>query len=159
MHRSLREQIFTGLDWAFRLLLAGVLLYAAWPKMLDPHSFAKAIANYKVSLPIVGSDYIFLTAIILPPLEAVTAICLFVNRMRRGAALMAVILMSLFIVLIAQAVLRGFNIDCGCFGASASSAALASKVGWSKVGENAGLLVAALFVYLRACPPKPKYRL
>ena len=159
MHRSLREQIFTGLDWAFRLLLAGVLLYAAWPKMLDPLAFAKAIANYKVSLPIVGSDYIFLTAILLPPLEAVTGICLFVSKMRRGAALMTVVLMALFVVLVAQAVLRGFNIDCGCFGNSAASSALASKVGWSKVIENLGLLAAAVFVYLRACPPKPKYRL
>ncbi|MCL4305632.1 DoxX family membrane protein [bacterium] len=159
MHRNLRDQILTGLDWGFRLLLAGVFLYAAWPKMLDPGAFAKAITNYRFSLPLIGQDYVYAAAILMPPLEAVCAICLFMSRLRRGAALLLSVMLVIFIVMIVQAVLRGFNIDCGCFGASATASALASKVGWQKVLENTGFLVAAVFVYLRACPPKPKYKL
>lgn len=159
MRRSAREQLLTGLDWGFRLLLAAVFLYAAWPKILDPGGFAKAITNYKFSLPGIGQNYVFLSALLLPPLEAVSAVCLFTSRFRRGAALVLTVLTAVFTVMIVQAVLRGFNIDCGCFGASPSSSALATKVGWSKVTENLGLLAAGIYVYLRACPPKPKYKL
>ncbi len=159
MNRSLREQIFAGLDWAFRLLLAGLFIYAAWPKLLDPMSFARSITNYKVELPVVGLDYAYLTAMFLPALEGVAAVCLFVPKFRRGAAFVVAFLLALFTVLILQAVLRGLNIDCGCFGNSDASAALATKVGWNKILENLGFLAAAIFVYLRACPPKPKYRL
>ena len=159
MNKSLREQVFTGLDWTFRLLLAGLFLYAAWPKMLDPEGFARSITNYKVTLPVVGQNYVYLSAMFLPALEAVAAVCLFWPKLRRGAALTLVVLLSVFTVLILQAVLRGLNIDCGCFGSSAISAALATKVGWTKILENLSYLAAAIFVYLRACPPKPKYRL
>lgn len=159
MNRSLRQQIFTGLDWTFRLLLAGLFLYAAWPKLLDPTEFARSITNYKVVLPIVGQDYVYLTAMFLPALEAVAAVSLFLPKFRRSAALIIAFLLALFIVLILQAVLRGLNIDCGCFGSSEASAALATKVGWNKILENLGFLAAAIFVYLRACPPKPRYRL
>lgn len=159
MNKSLREQIFTGLDWTFRLLLAGLFLYAAWPKLLDPAGFARDITNYRVSLPGIGQNYVYLAAMFMPALEAVAAVCLFWPKLRRGSALTIVILLAVFTVLILQAVLRGLNIDCGCFGSSAAASALASKVGWSKIFENLGFLAAAVFVYLRACPPKPKYRL
>ncbi len=159
MNKSLREQIFTGLDWTFRLLLAGLFLYAAWPKILDPAGFARDITNYRVSLPGIGQNYVYLSAMFVPALEAVAAVCLFLPKLRRGAALTLVILLTVFTVLILQAVLRGLNIDCGCFGSSATASALAAKVGWSKILENLGFLAAAIFVYLRACPPKPKYRL
>ena len=159
MKRSLREQIFTGLDWTFRLLLAGLFLYAAWPKLLDSTAFARSITNYKVELPWIGQNYVYLTAMILPALEAVAAVCLFLPKFKRGAALIVVVLLALFTALILQAVLRGLNIDCGCFGSSPAAAALASKVGWNKIIENLGFLAAAIFVYMRACPSKPKYRL
>ncbi|MCB9357506.1 MAG: DoxX family membrane protein [Calditrichaeota bacterium] len=159
MRRTAREQILTGVDWAFRLLLAAVFLYAAWPKMMDPTAFAKAITNYKLSLPVIGQNYVFASAILLPPLEAVCAASLLITRFRRGAALVLTLLLIFFTIMIVQAVLRGFNIDCGCFGISETASALATKVGWSKVIENLGLLFAAVFVYLRACPPKPKYKL
>lgn len=159
MNRSLREQILTGLDWTFRLLLAGLFLYAAWPKLLDPADFARSITNYKVSLPVIGQNYVYLTAMFLPALEAVAAICLFLPKLKRGAALVFVFLLTLFTVLIFQAVMRGLNIDCGCFGNSAAAAALATKVGWSKIFENLGWLAMAIFIYMRACPPKPRYRL
>jgi len=159
MIRNARQQIFIGVDWAFRLLLAGLFLYAAWPKLLDPADFAKSITNYKVSLPGIGQNYAYLAAMFLPALEAVAAVCLFVPKLRRGAALTVMLLMAFFTVMILQAVLRGLNIDCGCFGNSEVSAALATKVGWTKILENLGWLAMAIYVYLRACPPKPKYRL
>ncbi|MBK8127578.1 MAG: DoxX family membrane protein [bacterium] len=159
MIRSPRQQVLIGLDWAFRLALAGLFLYAAWPKLLGPEEFAKSITNYRVSLPGIGQNYVYLAAMLLPPLEMVAAVCLFVPKLRRGAALMIMLLLAFFTVMIIQAVLRGLNIDCGCFGSSPAAAALATKVGWTKVLENTGWLVMSIFVYLRACPPKPKYRL
>lgn len=159
MQKSAMEQILIGLDWGFRLLLAALFLYAAWPKILDPAAFAKAITNYRLSLPGLGQNYVFLAAFLIPPLEAVSAVGLFIKGIRRGSALTVLLLLAVFTVMILQAVLRGLNIDCGCYGASPTAGALASKAGWSKIAENAGLLVAAIYLYKRACPPKPRYKL
>jgi uncharacterized membrane protein YphA (DoxX/SURF4 family) len=159
MQNNLQTQIWTRLEWVCRLALAGVFLYAAVPKMLEPMEFAKAVTNYRVSFPIVGQSYVYLVAMFMPSLEAVVAIGLLVNRYKRASSFIAMSLMALFTVLILQAVLRGLNIDCGCFGSSPEAQAQAHKVGWLKIAEDAGWLAAAAFVYYRSRPRKVQYKM
>jgi hypothetical protein len=120
-----------------------------WPKLLDPEGFA---GRLRIQIVLAGDR---------------AGLCLFVGDVpagagsRRGGLFVYletqagrgadfVVLLSVFTVLILQAVLRGLNIDCGCFGNSDVSAALATKVGWTKILENLGWLAAAIFVYLRS---------
>ena len=144
-----QHSFFTLLEWLARLVLAAVLLYAAIPKLLDPAAFAKAIDNYRVAFPLIGKGYVYLVAGFLPALELVTGVALLWNRTKRAAALMAAIMLVVFIVLITQAVARGLNIDCGCFGAGKTSKLVARDVGLKAIVEDVVWLGMALFVYFR----------
>ena len=149
-----RRVLLSILDWLFRLTLAAVLLYAAVPKLLDPAAFAKAIDNYRVAFPIIGKGYVYLVAGFLPALELVTAIGLFWTRTKRAASLLSIILMVMFTILITQAVVRGLNIDCGCFGSGATSKLMARTVGLKAILEDVVWLGMAVFVYMRTSRKK-----
>jgi uncharacterized membrane protein YphA (DoxX/SURF4 family) len=143
------QRILQALDIVFRVALAVIFLFAAVPKMLDPVDFAKAITNYRVSLPFIGQSYVFLVAGFMPALEAVAAVALLWNRTKRTACLLILAMLLLFIVLIAQALFRGLNIDCGCFGSGAGTA-LAQKVDLLKILENVGMMVMATYIFYAA---------
>lgn len=101
--------------WAERLgrwVLAGIFLYAAFPKILDPLGFAQDIANYQI-LPDV---LVNLTAILLPWIEAFAALALLSGFAADGAVLLVTLQMVAFIAMLAQAWFRDLDIDCGCFG-------------------------------------------
>lgn len=140
----------TVLEWISRLIVATVFLYAAVPKLLDPADFAKAIDNYRVAFPLVGKDYVYLAAGFMPALELITGLGLLWNRTKRGASLIASLLLIVFIVLITQAVLRGLNIDCGCFGSAPTAKVMARTVGMKAILEDVVWLAMAVFVYIRA---------
>ena len=116
-----------------RLLLGATFIYVSYNKILDPAKFARDISNYHI-IPFGLENTI---AIILPWLELiiglgiVLGVCIDANIFISGG------LLILFIILIAQAILRGFNIECGC------GLKDGQMVGWSKIIEN--------FLYLGAC--------
>ncbi|MCX6601722.1 MAG: hypothetical protein NT025_09185 [bacterium] len=150
MDSDLKRRLFLVLEWICRLLVAGTFLLAAVPKLLDPLSFAKAIVNYRLILPLIGQSYVYPAAIFMPALEAVGALALLFNHWRRVGSLVCGALLVFFILLIGQAVLRGLNIDCGCFGTGAVSRTLGQKVGLEKILENTLWLAACVFVWKRA---------
>ena len=143
------HSLLTALDWLFRLILAGVFLYAAFPKLLNPLAFAKAIDNYRIVIPIIGKGYIFLVAGFLPAVELVTGLGFLWKRAKHGSAVIAGILLIFFIFLLSQAVARGLNIDCGCFGAGTTSIIMARTVGMKAILEDVIWLAMAVYVYLR----------
>ena len=146
--------LLTVLEWLARVIVAAVFLYAAYPKLLDPVAFARAIDNYRVAFPIIGKGYVFLAAGFLPALELVTAIGLLWNRTKRGAALIAGLMMIVFIILITQAVARGLNIDCGCFGSGVTSKLMAREVGLKAILEDVLWLGMAIFIFVRREKPR-----
>jgi hypothetical protein len=62
----------------------------------------------------------------LPYAEIYTGLLLCSGRWVRSAALLSVLMYSMFCVALLTAALRGLSIDCGCFGAAAGV--------WSSVG-------------------------
>ena len=93
-----------------RVILGTVFLWASFDKILDPASFAKNISNYHV-VPFGLENTI---AIILPWLEFFIGTGLILGIMVNGSAIISFFLLLLFNILIAQAIIRGFNIECGC---------------------------------------------
>ena len=120
-----------------RILLGLIFVYACYEKILDPANFARDISNYHV-VPFGLENTI---AIILPWLELIIGlgiilgVCIDANVFISGG------LLILFIVLITQAILRGFNIDCGC------GLKEGEVVGWSKIIENLVFLGACYIVH------------
>ncbi len=114
-------------------------VWASLDKIQDPAQFSRDIANYHV-MPF-GLEN--LSAIVVPWLELLIGIGLIIGVMVDGAALISFSLMLLFIVLISQAILRGFNIECGC------GLKEGQLVGWEKILENIVFLGASYLVLIR----------
>jgi uncharacterized membrane protein YphA (DoxX/SURF4 family) len=94
-----------------RLAVGGILVYAAIDKVAKPAAFAQAVYNYHlVPLP-----FLHPFALVLPWLEIVAGAALALGLARRGAALLAAILMTVFIAVLGSALARGLDISCGCF--------------------------------------------
>ena len=102
-----------------RAVVAGVFVWAAVPKLLDPAGFASDVANYHL-LP---ESWAGATATIVPALELVIAVALLTGWGARGAALAALGMLLVFTIAIGQAMARGIDIDCGCFGEESSARA------------------------------------
>jgi uncharacterized membrane protein YphA (DoxX/SURF4 family) len=94
----------------FRMVVGGVLLYASVTKIAHPAEFARDIANYQF-LPF-GLENLF--ALILPWVEVLVGLGLVAGILVDGSALLALLMMGMFIFAIGQAFARGYNIECGC---------------------------------------------
>ena len=122
-----------------RVLLGAVFLWASFDKIMDPSKFARDISNYHI-IPF-GLENII--AIILPWLEFFIGSGLILGLFVDGAVLLSGFLLIAFNVLIAQAMFRGFNIDCGC------GLKEGQLVGVEKLLENFVFFGGAYLVYLR----------
>ena len=122
-----------------RVLLGVIFIYASYDKILDPGKFARDIANYHI-IPLGLENLI---AIILPWLELFIGIGLIAGLMVDGSSMISGGLMTIFILFILQATLRGFNIECGC------GLKEGEMVGWNKILENLVFLGASYLVWQR----------
>lgn len=129
----------TWLGLLLRLVVAAVFAAAAIPKLADPGSFAEAIQNYRLFpdawAPVLAS--------VVPVLELVTCLALLSPWAHRGGALVVAGMLVFFSAAIAQAIVRGIAIDCGCFGQATPSTA-----DWTALVRNGLLLLAAAAILL-----------
>ena len=123
----------------FRLFVGVAFVWAGVVKLADPGAFEEGLINYRM-LP---AGLIAPVAVTLPAIEVAAGLCLIVGFLARGAALLATGLLAIFTVSIVQAVLRGINVECGCFG---SSGATAASMGWQEVVRDLAMMGAAAHV-------------
>jgi hypothetical protein len=97
-----------------QFVLAAVFVVAGFGKIADPPGFAHEIYNYKL-LPGFAINAI---AILLPWVEVVSGLALFLGLARRSAARLLGVLLLVFVVAISVNLVRGRPVDCGCFGTS-----------------------------------------
>jgi hypothetical protein len=122
---------------SFALVVGGVFVWAALLKIRDPLAFARDISNYRVVCDAIA----VWVAILLPWLEMVTGLCLAAGLWRRTAALLASLMLAGFIVLVAVTMIRGLDVDCGCFGS------LSRKADLGLILQDAVLLFMAASVF------------
>ncbi len=120
------------LNCLLRLLLGAVFVFAGAIKILDPEKFAVDVYNYRM-LPY---DMINSFAIALPWVEVVAGLLLVLGIWVRASALVISGLTVMFFIAISQAVARGLNIECGCFGTAEGSKVGIKAMAWD------GLLMA-----------------
>lgn len=112
-----------------RLALGGLFIWAALTKLPNIEEFAEEMANYRM-LP-AALVPLFSAGLIGVELLAGTLMVLGVSV--RATALILGSLLSAFIVALSQALLRGIDLRCGCFGG-------ADLVTWDTVGRDVVLL-------------------
>jgi uncharacterized membrane protein YphA (DoxX/SURF4 family) len=125
MNKLFENKIFSV---SVRIILGGLLMYASMDKIANMGDFAKIIHNYKL-LP-VGLEN--LLAIFLPWLEFITGFCLVTGKFNKGSLLIYNVLLVIFIIALSQALIRGLDINCGCFSVNPSST---SEV-WLRIIED-----------------------
>ena len=106
-----------GSEWLtvrVQFVLAAFFVVAGIAKIADPPGFAHEIHNYGI----VPGAVVNAIALVLPWLEVVTGVALFLGIARRSAARILGILLLVFIVALSINLFRGKPVDCGCFGTS-----------------------------------------
>jgi hypothetical protein len=143
------------MTWFVRLgslVLAGVFLLAAVPKIVEPAEFVKSIRNYRITIggrePWWGWHAV---ALWLPWLEAIAALCLVTGIWRRAALLVVAGLLAFFSGLGVYAIATGLDISCGCFGKSAEGAKGFLGTAKGLVAQDVPLLLLAVAVYFAQC--------
>ncbi len=126
----------------FRLSLGAMFIYASMDKINDPRTFSGDIRAYQI----VPFGFEHFLAIILPWLELLTGLGLVIGVMVEGAALISMGLLVVFIIAISSAILRGFNIECGC------GLKEGEIVGAQKILENTIFFLMGLCIINRTSP-------
>ncbi|MGD9344855.1 MAG: MauE/DoxX family redox-associated membrane protein [Candidatus Aminicenantes bacterium] len=98
--------------WIIRLAVGGIFIWAGLLKVADPLEFAQDIANYRI----LSRDLSFLIALVLPWLEILCGVLVIIGIFRTASALLLSGLLSLFLLLITVTLIRGLDVNCGCFG-------------------------------------------
>ena len=125
-----------------RLILGAVFLWAGIVKARDPVTFSWDIEGYGV----IWGPAAALVALYLPWLEIITGGALVLGRPGRGALIVAAALLGIFLAALAQAWLRGLDVQCGCFGASGAS----GRYAWW-VARDMALLGACVLCWRGSC--------
>ena len=123
----------------FRIVVGAIFLWASLDKIIDPAKFARDISNYHI-VPLGLENTI---ALILPWLEFFIGTGLIIGVMVDGSIIISSVLLITFNIMIAQAMARGFNIDCGC------GLKEGQLVGFEKLIENFIFILFSYFVYVR----------
>lgn len=100
------------IGFIFRLILAIVMLYAGGIKLFEPHGARDAILAYRIFPPELAP----ILGYALPIAEIAIGIFLLIGLFVRLSAVFTAILMVAFIIGIVSVWVRGYSIDCGCFG-------------------------------------------
>jgi len=120
---------------ALRLALGALFLWAALTKLPDMNAFAQDVANYRV-LP---AGLVPWVAAAVVGIEMVAGLALLIGLAVKPAAVTATGLLSVFVVFLVQALLRGIDLRCGCFGGD-------EPASWWTVARDLAMLAAALVV-------------
>ncbi len=123
---------------AGRIALGAIFAYAALAKVPDMAAFAADVANYRL-LPAAAVPFLAASVV---GVELLAGLALVAGVAARGAALVTAGLLGVFMVALSQALLRGIDLRCGCFGGQAPAS-------WWRVAEDAGLLLLAVAVAVR----------
>ena len=123
----------------FRLFLGAMFMYASLDKINAPETFSDDIRAYQI-VPFGLENSV---AIILPWLELLIGIGLVIGVMVDGSALISMGLLVVFIIAISSAILRGYNIECGC------GLKEGEVVGTQKLLENTIFFLMGLFIVNR----------
>jgi uncharacterized membrane protein YphA (DoxX/SURF4 family) len=120
-------------------VVGGIFIYSALTKITDLEYFAKSLYNYRI-LPEASLN---LVALIIPWLELIIGLFIVLGIFVKESALLGGFLMIVFIAAISIAIVRGLDIECGCFGTKDGS-----RVGLLRIVEDLFILLG--FIWLAA---------
>ena len=123
-----------------RLFVGGLLIFAGITKIQQPLNFADSVATFRM-LP---NQVINIFALGHPPFEIIVGIML-VAGWKRGLAAFAICFLTIiFAIALGQALVRGLQVDCGCFGSGKPSVLKT----WASLSRDILVMAASLWLYV-----------
>jgi uncharacterized membrane protein YphA (DoxX/SURF4 family) len=99
------------IEFLSRLILGSIFIYASLDKIIHPGLFADSLFRFQI-LPIFAIKPM---AILLPFLEFICGSFLIIGLYKKTSVFILSNLLIVFIFAIAFSLIRGININCGCF--------------------------------------------
>ena len=135
-----------NLPFVFRLILGVVFIFASYDKIINPAGFSDNIHNFHLTPAAVEN----LAALIIPWLELIVGVFLIFGVFLEGSTSITIGLLTFFIFILSQAVLRGIDVHCGCFKTEADAGTTDLRMELIKhIGENFVLLGMAVIMKLK----------
>jgi uncharacterized membrane protein YphA (DoxX/SURF4 family) len=139
-----KKIMFSGIfQLILRLFLGITFISASLDKIAHPRLFAEVIYNYQI-LP---SSLVNLAAAVMPLLELIAGITLIAGFWTRASSFILSGLTLIFIVAISFNLIRGLEVNCGCFDVISGS-----KIGIDLLIRDILLLLAGILIMLEASP-------
>jgi uncharacterized membrane protein YphA (DoxX/SURF4 family) len=128
---------------ALRIILGGTFVAASLDKITHPRLFAEVIYNYQI-LPL---SLINLAAAVMPLLELIAGITIIIGLWTRSSSFILSGLTLIFIAAISFNMIRGLEVNCGCFDVISGS-----KIGADLLIRDILLLFAGILIILEKKP-------
>lgn len=131
------------INFLVRCVLGAVFLYAGIGKIIHPEVFGQAIYRYQLLPDLLVS----LTAIILPWVELALGLLLIFGLWIPGTVFLCNVLLAVFLGLLVVTIMRGMDIDCGCFVVSREPESQTSL--WWEVLRDAVFQGLAIYLFFQ----------
>ena len=126
------------IEWALRLAIGGVFIYAGWAKRDAGIDFADSIAEFRI-LP-AALVVPFMLSIV--PFEIATGAMVITGLGKRVGVLGILLMTVMYCVALASALARGIVVNCGCFGTSVVGTSV-----WFDLGRDLVILAGCVVLY------------
>ena len=124
-----------------QILIGFLFAWSGLAKLGDIQTFADQIHNFRI-MPVAFEHLVAMT---LPWIELVASLSLVLGIRARSAAVLVTLLLAAFTLGVIQAMIRGLDFECGCFGTADGT-----TVGFQKIGQNLVMLALGWVAGLRS---------
>ncbi len=131
------------ISFIFRIIVGGIFLLAGLAKISDPVRFLITLRYFQSSPEIINP---FL-AIYVPWLEFILGLFIILGILHRTSSLMLGCLNAMFTLAILSLIIRGIEVDCGCFGLLADKLKIPDMADMKAVIRNMIFIGMCLYIF------------
>lgn len=131
-----------AISFIFRIIIGGIFLVSGLAKISDPVRLIFTLRDFKLFPEII----VPFTAIYLPWLEFILGLLVLSGLLYRTSSLMLACLNFTFMLAILSVIVRGIEVDCGCFGMLADMLKIPDMADMKAVIRN--LIFIGMCIYI-----------
>ncbi len=128
----------------FRILLGLIFLFAGIAKISDPVRFIFTLRQFNLF----SEAVIPFMALYLPWLEFILGLFLILGLLYRASAFLLACLNTMFAIVILTVIVRGMEIDCGCFGMFADVLKIPDSADIKAVIRNVIFIGISVYIFI-----------
>ncbi len=131
------------ISFILRIIVGGIFLISGLAKISDPVRFVLTLREFDIFPEII----VPFTAIYMPWLEFIIGLCIILGILHRASSFMLACLIFIFTIAIISVIIRGMEIDCGCFGLLADILKIPDMADMKAVIRNMLFIGMSLYIF------------